>query len=261
MKIACQEGMVPGRSLSEKLDKLARWGYEGIEFGGGGILDRVEEIKKATAGHQVKPSTICAGYKGCLLDTSPSERNQAMEDIKRLLGAAGEIGAVGLIMVPIFGGPRLPDLSPLMNAQALEAELLLNLLEPMGQYAAESGTCVLLEPLNRYETHFVRQLEQGTSFCEKIGNPRLKIMADFFHMSIEERDIPASIEKAGSYVAHVHLADSTRLLPGYGHTDFKSGFAALKKVGFGNYMALECGIPGNPDEELPKCARYLKSCM
>ncbi len=80
-------------------------------------------------------------------------------------------------------------------------------------------------------------------------------------MSIEEADIPKSIREAGNWIAHVHLADSTRLLPGYGHTDFKSGFAALKEVGFANYMALECGIPGDPAVELPKCAQYLRQFM
>ena len=38
-----------------------------------------------------------------------------------LLGAAGELGAVGLIFVPIGGKPRLPDLSPLADAVQLEA--------------------------------------------------------------------------------------------------------------------------------------------
>jgi len=253
--------MVPGKSLAEKLDRLAEWGYEGIEFWGSGIWNRVEEIQKATANHPVKPSTICAGYKGCLLDTSKAERDQAMGDIHRLLGVAAEIGAVGLIMVPIFGGPRIPDLSPYMSAYQLETELCLKLLDEMGKWAAGVGSCVLVEPLNRYETHFLNRLEQATALCERIGNPHVKIMADFFHMSIEERDIAASIEKAAPWVAHVHLADSTRLLPGYGHTDFKSGFAALKKIGFDKYMAMECGIPGKPDEELPKSARYLKGCM
>ncbi|MBS7648555.1 sugar phosphate isomerase/epimerase, partial [Candidatus Bathyarchaeota archaeon] len=67
--------------------------------------------------------------------------------------------------------------------------------------------------------------------------------------------------RAGGYIMHVHLADSNRLLPGYGHTDFKSGFLSLKKIGYKNFMALECGIPGNPEEELPKCVKYLRSLL
>ncbi|HIE28020.1 TPA: sugar phosphate isomerase/epimerase, partial [Candidatus Poribacteria bacterium] len=89
----------------------------------------------------------------------------------------------------------------------------------------------------------------------------IKIMADFFHMNIEEEDIAQSLKQAASYVQHVHLADSTRLLPGYGHTDFKKPFAVLKEIGYDKYMALECSIPGEPQEELPKCAEYLRQCI
>lgn len=258
MKIAAQEGMVPGRTLAEKLENLEKYGYEGIEFGGGGIEGRQDEIIKATSASKVKPSTICAGYGGCLLDPSRDQRELAMSDIKKLLKVAANIGAVGLIMVPIFGGPRIPDLSPYKSVRQLEMELLITLLKELGDYAKEVGSVVLVEPLNRYETHFINRLEQGVEVCKQVNSPNVKIMADFFHMSIEERDIPKSIESAGEYIYHIHLADSTRLLPGYGHTDFKSAFAALKKVGFDKYMAMECGIPGDREVELPKSAEYLR---
>lgn len=270
MKLACQEGMAPGGTLQEKLDNLAQYGYEGIEFWGAQFVDtdaggmrkeRVAEVRRLTANHPVKPSTICAGYRGALLDADRRERERAVQDIETLLYAAGEIGATGVIVVPIFGGPRIPDLTPYASAVHLETELLCKLLEPLSKVAEKAGSFILLEPLNRYETHYMNRLEQAVSICERVGGSHLKLMADFFHMSIEERDIPAAIRGAKGYLAHVHLADSTRLLPGYGHTDFRSGFAALKEIGFDRYMALECGIPGDPREELPKCAQYLRAQM
>ena len=258
MKLAAQEGMVPGRTLAEKLDNLEKYGYEGIEFGGGGLEGRQDEIINATSQSKVKPSTICAGFRGCPLDADKSQRDLAMSDMKELLKVAANIGAVGLIMVPIFGRPRISDLSPYKSARQLEMELLVTLLKELGDYAEEVGSIVLVEPLNRYETHLLNRLEQGVDVCKQVNSPNVKIMADFFHMSIEERDIPKSIEEAGEYIYHVHLADSTRLLPGYGHTDFQAGFAALKKIGYDKYMALECGVPGDGEVELPKSAAYMK---
>ena len=214
----------------------------------------------ATANHTVKPATICAGFKGCPLDADKKERDIASADMHRLLETAGELGMIGLIMVPIFGGPRIPDLSPLATPVQLEKDLLLKLMDDWAKTAEKAGTYVLLEPLNRYETHLIRTLQDGVDICEKVGNPHLKIMADFFHMSIEEENIAHSILKAGSHIAHVHLADSTRQLPGYGHTDFKAGFVALREIGFDKYMALECG---NPDSDkqvgLKKSADYLRT--
>lgn len=261
MKLACQEGLVPGNSLPERLEKLAAWGYEGIEFWGGGIKERVAEIQSALKHSPVRASTICAGFRGCLLDADPAQRELAMHDIRDLLYVAGDIGAVGLIVVPIFGGPRIPDLRPLASPEQLERDLLLKLLEDLLPTAEKAGAHLLLEPLNRYETHFLRRLEQAVAFCEALPHPNLKIMADFFHMAIEEADIAASIRAAGAHLAHVHLADSNRLLPGQGHTDFKSGFEALRAIGYTGYMALECGIAGDPEVELPRAAAYLKERM
>ncbi|MGD9519525.1 MAG: sugar phosphate isomerase/epimerase family protein [Armatimonadota bacterium] len=261
MTLACQAGLVPGRDLNEKLDNLAAWGYEGIEFWGGGLQDRVAEINAACARSPVKASTICAGYRGCPLDADAEQRRLAIEDAKVLLKVAADIGAVGLIFVPIFGGPRIPDLSPLGDPITLEKRLLVELCKVLGDAAAEAGSFLLLEPLNRYETHLLNRLDQAVEICRQTGNPKVKIMADFFHMNIEEQDMADSLRQNGEWLAHIHLADSIRWLPGYGHTDFRPGLAALAEIGFEGYMALECHVPGPPEQDLPKCAEYLRSQM
>ena len=105
------------------------------------------------------------------------------------------------------------------------------------------------------------RLQTALPSARRLDHPNVNIMADFFHMSIEEADIAASIRGAAQYVKHVHLADSNRTQPGTGHTEFRSGFAALQEIGFEGFMALECGITGDPEESLPATAAYLKSCM
>jgi len=261
MKLAAQENMIPGGDLAEKLSKMESYGFEGVEFWGRDLPDRTGDVKEALGSSKVAPSTICAGYEGCLLDPDKSEREKAMGDIKKLLTIGADIGVVGLITVPIFGKPRVPDLSPFAGPLDIEKKLLTLEFMELGKHAKEVGCTLLIEPLNRYETHFLKKLGDAIEIQEAVGLESVKIMADFFHMSIEEEDIARSLVEAGDAVFHIHLADSTRQLPGYGHTDFKSGFAALKKIGFDKFMALECGIPGDPEVELPKTVKYLKSCM
>jgi sugar phosphate isomerase/epimerase len=70
-----------------------------------------------------------------------------------------------------------------------------------------------------------------------------------------------TIRRAEGHLAHVHLADSNRLQPGAGHTDFARTFAALRGIGFDGYMAMECGIRGDAEKVLPEVVRHLRSLM
>jgi len=262
MKLAVQENMVPGKTFLEKLRNAEKYGFEGVEVWGTNLPQRLETVKEALSTSNIKISTVCSGYGGDLLGADRKTRETAINDIKDRLKISAELGAVGVITVPTFRGPKIPDLYPWRtDVMEIEKEILIEECKILGKYADDVGAYVILEPLNRYETHFIRRLEQAVEVCEAVGKEHVKIMADFFHMNIEEADIPSSIEKAKDYIVHVHLADSNRLLPGYGHTDFKSGFTALKRIGYNRFMALECGIPGDPEIELPKCVNYLRQLI
>jgi len=262
LKIAVQENLVPAEGFGEKLRVAEELGFEGVEIWGRNLEERLDVLKDAVSTSKIPISTICAGYKGDLLGVSKDERMAAVKDIKFKLTAAAELGAVGLVVVPTFGKPKLPDLYPLYKSVVeLERRLLVEELKEIGRHADDVGAYVLLEPLNRYETHFLNRLEQAVEICEELGFEYVKIMADFFHMNIEEADIAESIRRAGPYIKHVHLADSNRVLPGFGHTDFKPGFQALKESGFRNFMALECRVPEPRAENLRKSLKYLRSLI
>jgi sugar phosphate isomerase/epimerase len=94
-----------------------------------------------------------------------------------------------------------------------------------------------------------------------LNTPGVKLMGDFFHMHIEEEDLPAAFIGVKDVLAHIHLADNTRKQPGSGNIDFKSSFAALKKIKYTGYMAMECGLTGPADKVLPESVKYLRRCM
>jgi len=262
MKIAVQENLIPKVSFKDKLIMAEELGFDGVEIWGRNIEERVPELKEALSVSKIPISTICAGYRGSLLGLEFEERRLAIDDIKSRLSIAAELGAVGVIVVPIFGKPKLPNLQPLYsNVEELERELLIEELKELGKHADDVGAYILLEPLNRYETHFIRTLKQAIKICEEVAIDHVKIMADFFHMNIEEADIPTSLKEASKYLRHIHLADSNRWLPGFGHTDFKSAFNVLKEIGYKYYMALECYVPEPKEESLKKSLKYLKSLI
>ena len=62
LKLSFQEGIAPGESLNEKLDFMEKLGVVGFAPGGGGLAGRVNEIKQALNGRNIKVSAICAGF-------------------------------------------------------------------------------------------------------------------------------------------------------------------------------------------------------
>ena len=262
VKLAIQENLLPGETFSEKLRNAEKFGFEGVEVWGRELSGRLQEIKQSLETSKIGISTICAGYPGDLLGADSQARKAAIEGIKNLLKICADLGGVGVITVPTFGGPKIPDLYPWrLDVKEIEKQILIEECKILGDYAEDVGSYVILEPINRYETHFMNTLKQAVEICRAVDRENVKIMADFFHMNIEEADIPASLEEASDYIVHIHLADSNRMTPGCGHTDFEKPFKVLRKNGYQNFMALECKVPGDPFETLPKSVKYLKRFM
>lgn len=257
MKLAVREGMLPGASLGEKLASARRLGYEGVELHSPEALARPTDELVALFQESGVATANVAGVV-TLLDPDPKVRAEGVATLAHRLELSAALGATGVLVVPIFGRALIPDLSPYRAAVELERELLVAELGEVARLAAASGTQIFLEPLNRYETHFLNRLEQGVEICQAVGSPRVRIMADFFHMHVEEADIPASLRAAGDYVVYVHVADSNRKQPGRGHLDLRPGFAALKEVGYDGYLGVECGLIGPVEAALAEAAENVR---
>ena len=91
--------------------------------------------------------------------------------------------------------------------------------------------------------------EHAAEFVGTFPHPSIELLADLFHMSIEERDIAAALQAAESIAAasrggwpvvgHVHFADSNRRAAGFGHTDFAPIAAALRGMNYGGTVSAE----------------------
>jgi sugar phosphate isomerase/epimerase len=259
VKIAAQEGLVPGEAFAEKLSQLRDLGYDGVELHGRQLRQRLPEIKRALADSPIRASTICGGFPARFTVPEREQRQESVDAVRDLLQCAAAVGAAGVIFVPRFNRDAgVPDLSPLVTPAQLQRDLLVAVIKPLAREASDLGVCLLLEPLNRYEARFPQNLAEGCAICEEVDSPGLRLMGDFFHMSIEEADIAASLRAARAYLRHIHLADSNRLLPGLGHTEFVAPFRALHQIGFDGFGALECGVPEPRARTLAASARYIR---
>ena len=262
MRLACQEHILPGDDILEKWEFAASAGFDGIELRGTeDWRERLDELR-AVREQGVVFSSVCLISDRFIGDFDADRRREAVEHMKHLLSGIAELGGTGAVTPAAYGlaSRRLPPFE-VPRTEEEDRRVLLDALEELGELAEREGTLVLLEPLNRYEDHMLNRVEQAAELCEAVGRPSVKVMADLFHMNIEEDDLGETIKQADGYLAHVHLADSNRVQPGAGHTDFARAFEALRSVGFEGYMAMECGIRGDAREVLPEVVRHLRSMM
>ncbi len=257
MKLAVRESMVPGATLEEKIALLEKLGYDGIELHQPASLDRSpDDLAAVFSQTPIRPTTI-DGARG-LLSPDLSQRSAAIAQLRSRLQLTGRLKAVAVLLVPIFGPPQIPDLSPIGSAVELERQLLLSQLKSLADDAQDAGAVLMLEPLNRYESHLLNTLDHAVEYCRRVNRPSIRILADFFHMHIEEADIAESIGLAAPYIQFVHVADSNRRQPGRGHLDFRPGFRALKAGGYDGYLGVECGLIGPPEDALREAATFLR---
>ena len=253
LRLSCQEGRIPGNTLNEKLDFLEKHGYEGLEPGGKGLSGRVGEFQKALRGRSVRISAICAGFEGVIISDRESERRQAVESMKEIMTAAGELGSTGLIIVPAFN--RHNQL-PHKEARGI----LIELLGELGEHARKVKSRILLEPLNRKEAYFLRILADAAAICRDVDNPNICCMGDFWHMTWEETSDMGAIISAGPYLHHMHIASrKQRKMPGEDEGDnYVDGFRGLKIIGYRDYVSLECGSIGDSKDTIPAAAKLMR---
>jgi sugar phosphate isomerase/epimerase len=259
MKLACHERLLPGATFAEKAAKAANYGFAGIELEGEGIAERVAEVKSAIAGPKIAICVIKGGSAGNLLSPDKDERDAASTKIKEMLDAAAQVGALGVTVIPsTVGRSMMPNLAPLATALDLETKLVTRILDDIGRHAQRLGVYVLIEPVNRYETHYVKRIAEGAEICKRVGNPFIRLAAGTFHMNIEERDIQKVLKKHKPWILHVHLSDSNGYQPGIGHLNFRKALKVMASMGYDKYLSLDCNIYGRPDTELPKIQKYLQ---
>lgn len=260
-RLAAAEGTLPGSSLEEKFAFVQSVGFDGIELSGRGdgiFAGRVDELRTAHRAGVVMPTAV-VHMDHFIGDFDPMRRRDAIDQLKLLLATIVEAGGTGIVSPHAFGlfSTKLPPFTP-PRPVADARQLLVEALHEVGDHAVSVGATVYLEPLNRYEDFVVNTLADAASIVDEVDSPGVAVIADTFHMSVEEGDIGAAIRATESRIGHVQLGDSNRLEPGAGHYDWPETLHALESIGYQGWLAMECGLSGPVEVVLPKVAALLK---
>jgi sugar phosphate isomerase/epimerase len=261
MKVACQEQLLPGRSLQEKFELAHRFGFDAIELRGRGnfaLRERLPELRKARDDGVPMP-VVCVDMTHFIGDFDAERRRDAIDNLRSQLSVIAELGGLGAMTPASYGmfSRRLPPFEP-PRSEAEDREVLLAGLSELGEHAAAEGVVLLLEPLNRYEDHMVNRLEQAAELIDAVGLDSVRIGADTYHMNIEEDDPADSVVRFARYIAHVQVSDSNRLQPGAGHLDWPAVLGALDAIGYEGDLALESRLRGEPAEAVASVPAFLR---
>jgi sugar phosphate isomerase/epimerase len=176
-----------------------------------------------------------------LTDPDPAIRSKAVTFIQDMISFGASVGAPAII-----GSMQGNVPNGIVRQQAMD--WLAEGLTTLGSFAETNGVTLIYEPLNRYETNLINRLDDGVDFLGSLNTRNVRLLADLFHMNIEEASLPDSIRRAGSLIGHVHFADSNRRPIGMGHTAMADVAKALIDIAYQGYISAEAFPWPTPDE-------------
>ena len=248
---APESAFVVFRGLENSIKKAAELGYQGIEL----ALSRSSDVNplklaKCLSDNRIEVSAISTGLVYAKEGLSLLETPEAATSLfKELIDIASDFGKKVNI-----GRSRGFKKELSIDEAAMK---LKKILEPLVLYASSKGVSLMLEPVNRYEIDWISSVPEGAYVLEQMGLNDVGLMPDVFHMNIEDRSIPESLVEYKQHILYVHVADSNRHAPGWGHLDFQSIFAALKKAGFDGWVGVEILPIPTPLEAARQAAEFL----
>lgn len=250
-----------GETLRARAELAARCSFTGIEIGGGEWFDPPpKQILEALAPTGIQVSAVSALQKH--LDVDPEVRKASIVENKIRLKKARDIGATAMVVVTAFGQKsRFQDLSPLLTPRQIEMKLMVHTLSELAPVAEQTQVKIVLEPLTKKESHFINRQEEGLELIRQVNSPAVGLLSDFYHMQMEETDIPSALRACVGHVLYVHVADGeARTVPGSLPFDYCPGFSVLKEQNYSGWITFEARPSATDIEKsLTDSLQYLKT--
>lgn len=216
----------------------AELGFDAIELfapGPDGVSKaNLDSLLKSHSLSLAAVGTGAGWVKHKLTLTSPQAeiREQAKAFIRSMIDFGGPHSASAII-----GSMQGRWGEGVSQTQALD--WLREALNDLGEHARQYNVPLIYEPLNRYETNLVNTELAGVELMESLTTDNVRLLADLFHMNIEEVSLADGLKAGGSWIGHIHFVDSNRRPAGCGHMNYAPIAAALKEIKYSGYLSAE----------------------
>ncbi len=244
--------------LGNCIDSCAEMGYDGVELAlrHASQVD-VSRIKQRLAATGLQVPCISTGQVFAadhLYFTHPdvTVRDLAVKRIIDMIRLAAEFSAkvnTGRVRGVIHAG----------DSPTIARQHYIGCIHRCADIAEPLGVELMVEPVNRYEVNFINSCADGLDIVREIGRRCVKMMPDTFHMNIEDASFRDALLAARDFIGYVHVADSNRLAPGWGHIPFDEIFETLHQIGYYAWITAEILPEPDPDSAARQAVRFLRA--
>lgn len=227
------------RPFMDRIRAAKTAGFDALEFHDeargedpAALDDLLAEVGLPVCGMNVRME----GKPGC--SGIPGQEDQFRKDIDEAAGIAGRIDAGAIhVLAGIAEGAEARATYIRNLTVALEATDRTILIEPLCQTAMPG--------------YFLRTVEQAAEIIAEIGNPRLKIMFDCFHVGMENgpSEVADLFRKHAGIIGHVQIASiPDRVEPLSGNLLYPNLLPAFQAAGYQGAFGCEY-IPAGGDDD------------
>ncbi len=170
-----------------------------------------------------------------LISPDPTQRRAGVDYMRWAIDCSKALGAQNL------SGPLHSTLGHFSGEGPTQEEFAYSLdaQRQIGAHAAERGVIIGLEALNRFECYLVNTMDDLCAHVREVDHPNIRAMYDTFHANIEESDPIGALTRNSDVVAHIHISENDRGVPGRGNIPWAETFAAIRDTGYDNWLTIE----------------------
>lgn len=234
---------------------VAETGYTGLELAPFTFAPRITDVTSAQRTHIRRTAEqnglsivgwhwLLAKTEGFMLTSPDAEvRKRTGLYLAELAQACRDVGAEILVL----GSPlqrRIPEGETLAQAESYFLDSVQHCLAALER----NKVYLCLEPLAPAEADFMQTAAEGKALMERLACPWVQLHLDVKAMSSEQAPVADVIREFAPWMKHFHANDVNRRGPGFGETDFKPIFQALKDVNYDGWVSVEV-FDYTPDPE------------
>lgn len=227
-------------------DRYQAMGFDGLEWP---LLGTEKKMCEKIGAYNRKTGLGATAVYAFGPGTNPisadkSERDAGLTTIKDRIEAAELCGATHLC------GPIVQTLGHFTGKPRTDQEWswCVDYLKAAGDHAARHNLTLVVEYLNRFEMYFLNTAADANKLCDAVNHPNVQTMVDSFHANIEEKSMSGAIKAARPHLAHIHISENDRGIPGSGTTlNWADFFKGIKEVNYDGWLVIESFAESLPD--------------